>query len=83
VRLQEAEVPVTQTTEEQAVGAQEESQAAGADGATFDAAVSEFLAYLQGYRHYSSWTVGAYRIDLREFRGFLLDYSSAIFVGRK
>lgn len=39
----------------------------------FDAAVSEFLSYLQGYRQYSPWTVGAYRIDLREFREFLLE----------
>ena len=39
---------------------------------SFDAAVSEFLAYLQGYRHYSAWTVRAYSIDLRGFREFLL-----------
>ena len=65
-------MPVTQTTKEQAVRAEEEPQAAGEDGAAFDFAVSEFLAYLQGYRHYSSWTVGAYRIDLREFREFLV-----------
>jgi len=39
----------------------------------FDAAVSEFLAYLKGYRHYSPWTVRAYGIDLREFRKFLLE----------
>ena len=47
---------VTQTTEEQPVRAEEEPQAAGEDGAAFDAAVSEFLSYLQGYRHYSPWT---------------------------
>jgi len=44
----------------------------------FDAAVDEFLAYLKGYRQYSSWTVGAYRIDLREFREFLLEQGGGV-----
>ena len=60
---------VTQAVEEQEVAGQEGPSAEAPT--TFDSAVSEFLAYIEGYRHYSSWTVGAYRIDLREFRGFL------------
>jgi len=63
---------VTRTTEEQALGEPTQPQTAVADGAAFDAAVAEFLSYLQGYRQYSPWTVGAYRIDLREFREFLV-----------
>jgi site-specific recombinase XerD len=47
-------------------------------GTAFDAAVSEFLSYLQGYRQYSSWTVGAYRIDLRGFREFLLEQGGSV-----
>ena len=62
---------VTQATEEQAVGEATAPQTAAEEGAAFDAAVSEFLAYLKGYRHYSPWTVRAYGIDLREFREFL------------
>jgi len=63
---------VTRATEEQAMGEPAQPQTAAPDGTAFDAAVTEFLSYLQGYRQYSSWTVGAYRIDLREFREFLL-----------
>jgi len=59
---------VTQAREEQESQESPAPQTAGKEGGAFDAAVSEFLSYLQGYRHYSSWTVGAYRIDLREFR---------------
>jgi len=40
---------------------------------SFDAAVVEFLNYLRDYRHYSPVTVRAYGIDLRGFRGFLLE----------
>jgi len=57
--------------EERASQGEDEAQAE--TPTAFDCAVSEFLAYLQGYRHYSPWTVGAYRIDLREFREFLLE----------
>jgi len=57
--------------EERASQGEDEAQAE--TPTAFDSAVSEFLAYLQGYRHYSPWTVGAYRIDLREFREFLLE----------
>lgn len=64
---------VIQATERQAVRTEEEPQPAGVESAALDAAVSEFLSYLQGYRHYSPWTVGAYRTDLREFRKFLLE----------
>jgi len=76
--LQEVTVAVTQATEEQAVRAEEEAQAAGEDGAAFDAAVAEFLAYLKGYRHYSPWTTRAYGIDLREFREFLLEQGGRV-----
>jgi len=38
---------------------------------SFDAAAAEFSRYLRGCRNYSSVTVRAYRIDLRQFRGFL------------
>jgi len=63
-------VALTQTAEEQGVRGQEGPPAE--TPTAFDAAVSEFLAYLQGYRQYSPWTVRAYGIDLREFREFLL-----------
>ena len=67
---------VTQPAEEHAIQSQE---GPAADTATaFDRAVSEFLSYLQGYRHYSPWTVGAYRIDLREFREFLLEQEGRV-----
>jgi integrase/recombinase XerC len=62
---------VTQVVEEGA--SQSENEAQAETPSAFDSAVNEFLAYLQGYRHYSPWTVGAYRIDLREFREFLLE----------
>ena len=61
---QAVEIPDFPDSSEREIGAEE--------GAAFDAAVTEFLSYLQGYRHYSAWTVGAYRIDLRGFREFLL-----------
>ena len=62
---------VTQVVEE---GAPQDDNEAVAEAPTaFDAAVSEFLAYLQGYRQYSPWTVRAYGIDLRGFREFLLE----------
>jgi len=64
-------VPVTQAVEEQENPGREGP--AAETPIAFDAAVSEFLAYLKGYRQYSSWTVGAYGIDLREFREFLLE----------
>jgi hypothetical protein len=35
---------------------------------TFIVPVSEIFAYSKGYRRYSSWTVGAYGIDLRELQ---------------
>jgi site-specific recombinase XerD len=63
---------VTQAREEQESGESPAPQTAGEEGGAFDAAVAEFLSYLRGYRHYSPWTVGAYRIDLREFREFLV-----------
>ena len=69
---------VTRATEEQALGEHAQPQTAAPDSADFDAAVSEFLAYLRGYRHYSPWTVGAYRIDLREFREFLLGQDGGV-----
>jgi hypothetical protein len=72
---------VTQAAEDQAIRAEEQPQGPGENGAAFDCAVSEFLSYLQGYRQpalsasngYSPWTVGAYGIDLREFREFLVE----------
>jgi len=69
---------VTQAREEQAVGEPAEPQTAGEEAGAFDSAVSEFLSYLQGYRQYSAWTVGAYRIDLREFREFLLEQGGRV-----
>jgi len=69
---------VTQAREKQESEESPAPQTAGAEGAAFDAAVSEFLSYLQGYRQYSSWTVGAYRIDLREFREFLLGQEGCV-----
>jgi len=71
-------VGVTRATEEQAVGEPTQPQTAATDGTAFDAAVSEFLSYLQGYRHYSPWTIGAYGIDLREFREFLLEQEGRV-----
>jgi len=61
---------VTDPAEDHAIEGQEGPEPETATA--FDAAVSEFLSYLQGYRHYSPWTVRAYGIDLREFREFLL-----------
>jgi site-specific recombinase XerD len=61
---------VTQAAEEQEVEGQKEPRVE--TPTAFDTAVSEFLSYLQSYRQYSPWTVGAYRIDLRGFREFLL-----------
>jgi site-specific recombinase XerD len=55
-----------------------QAQTGAEPGTAFDAAVSEFLSYLKGYRHYSPWTVGAYRIDLREFREFLLEQEGRV-----
>jgi len=66
-------VPVTQAAEEQA-----SKKGPPEAPITFDAAVSEFLAYLQGYRHYSPWTVRAYGIDLRGFREFLLEQEGRV-----
>jgi len=43
-------VAVTQATEQQAVGEATELQTTAGECAAFDAAVSEFLAYLEGYR---------------------------------
>jgi len=67
---QAAENPDFPDASEQNTGAEE--------GSAFDAAVSKFLSYLQGYRHYSPWTVGAYRIDLREFQEFLLEQGGRV-----
>jgi integrase/recombinase XerD len=67
---------VTQVIEERPTQGDDEAQAETPNA--FDAAVSEFLAYLQGYRQYSPWTVGAYRIDLREFREFLLEQEGRV-----
>jgi site-specific recombinase XerC len=63
---------VTQAREEQESEESPAPSTATEAGTAFDVAVAEFLAYLQGYRQYSPWTIGAYRTDLREFRGFLL-----------
>jgi len=63
---------VTQAREKQESEESPAPQTAGEEGGAFDAAVGEFLAYLQGYRQYSPWTVRAYGIDLREFREFLV-----------
>ena len=57
---------------------QSENEALAETPTAFDSAVNEFLAYLEGYRHYSPWTVGAYRIDLREFREFLLEQEGRV-----
>jgi hypothetical protein len=74
--LQEVTVAVTQAVEEPEVRGQEGPSAN--TPTAFDAAVSEFLGYLKGYRHYSPWTVGAYGIDLREFREFLLEQGGRV-----
>ena len=59
---------VTQAARERKGEGAKKPRAVEEDGAAFDSAVSEFLSYLQGYRQYSPWTIGAYRTDLREFR---------------
>jgi len=71
---------VTQAREKQEQESEESPapQTAGEEDGAFDAAVSEFLSYLQGYRHYSPWTVGAYGIDLRAFRAFLLEHEGRV-----
>jgi len=66
-------MPVTQARKKREVRTGRGRQTAGKYGITFDAAVSEYLTYLKGYRQYSPWTLGAYSIDLREFRKFLLE----------
>ncbi len=50
---------VTQAREEQESEESPAPPTATEEGTAFDAAVSEFLSYLQGYRHYSPWTVRA------------------------
>jgi len=69
---------VTQVAENLDFPDSSERETGAEEGAAFDAAVTEFLSYLQGYRHYSPWTVGAYGIDLRGFRAFLLEHEGRV-----
>jgi len=69
---------VTQGAEEQESEESRTPSTATEETTAFDAAVEEFLAYLKGYRQYSSWTIGAYRTDLREFREFLLEQEGRV-----
>ena len=58
--LQEVTTAVSQAMEQQALGESTQPQTTAEEGPAFDAAASEFLACLKGYRHYSPWTVRAY-----------------------